>query len=146
VINQARGIERGDFQLWASMEYRFVDRAADPDISTADRWKVRTAAYIYKIRHQGRDAIEWHWHPESSLNVQFPHMHFQQTILTEDGLISPRTHVPGGRVAFEQIIRTLIVDFGWPPQLDDWEPRLALNEGTFRLYSSWSQGTPPVMT
>ena len=146
VINKSRGMQRGDLALWASMEYRFVDRRqTDPDIAVSDRWKIRTASYIYKIRHQGHDASEWHWHPESSLNVRFPHMHLQSAVLTSDGLLSPRTHLPGGRTAFEQVIRILITDFGWPPQVDDWEERLTLHEGTFRLYSSWSAGPPPII-
>ncbi len=72
-------------------------------------------------------------------NDFIPHMHVQAALLRRDGVITSRTHLPGGRASLESVVRLLITELGWPPAVNDWDDRLTLSEGVFRVYSSWNR-------
>lgn len=71
-----------------------------------------------------------------------PHLHAGQAILAPDGVITPRAHLPSGRISLESVVLVLIRDFGVRPARDDWEHCLAEDEGVFKLYRTWHD-TPP---
>jgi len=48
-----------------------------------------------------------------------------------------RAHLPTGRVALENFVRLLIVDFGVPPEKDNWEDELAKSLAEFEADRSW---------
>ncbi|MDP4013089.1 MAG: hypothetical protein U0990_00735 [Candidatus Nanopelagicales bacterium] len=140
MLNGDNGLQNGRLHFRALMLYSFTER---PDELPGERWKISTRGYKYQIAVDAEALIEWHWHPDSTLGVVFPHLHLQKAALTNKGVITPRSHIPAGRTSLESVIRALIAEFKWPPTSGDWSERLALNESVFRLYATWSQGQQP---
>jgi hypothetical protein len=47
-------------------------------------------------------------------------------------------HHPTGRVSLESVVRACITEYKVAPLRDDWDKTLALREGDFQIYRSWS--------
>jgi hypothetical protein len=46
-------------------------------------------------------------------------------------------HLPTGRIAFEQFIRLIILEFGVTPRRGDWETVLDDAQAAFEAYRTW---------
>ena len=100
-------------------------------------WRVSTRAYAYELQTTSGELVwSYHWHPTPA--VPHPHAHLGHTQLREDAVLSQKAHHPTGRVSLESVIRACITEYGVTPQRDDWDKTLALREGDFQLYRSWS--------
>jgi len=53
-------------------------------------------------------------------------------------VLSQKAHYPTGRVSLESVIRACITEYRATPLRDDWDKTLALREGDFQLYRTWS--------
>jgi hypothetical protein len=100
-------------------------------------WRVSTRAYAYEMQTASGELVwSYHWHPTAA--VPNPHAHLGHTQLAEDAVLSQKAHHPTGRVSLESVIRACITEYGVTAQRDDWDKTLALREGDFQLYRSWS--------
>ena len=96
-----------------------------------------TRAYAYELQTvSGESVLSYHWHP--SPRVPEPHTHLGRTQLAPDAVLSQKAHQPTGRVSLESVIRACITEYNVRPLRDDWDKTLALREGDFQLYRSWS--------
>jgi len=68
--------------------------------------------------------------------VTFPHLHLEHGARIEREEFEG-AHLPTGRVAFEDFVRLLIVDFGVPPEKEDWEEVLLQSRAEFERDRSW---------
>jgi hypothetical protein len=80
-------------------------------------WKVSTLEYIYNIS-ESKDSHDylfaWHWHP--NLAPTECHMHVNATL--SNGMPLNRKHLPTARIAFEDVLRSLIEEFDVEPAKD----------------------------
>jgi hypothetical protein len=101
------------------------------------QWRVSTRGYAYEMQTASGELVwSYHWHPTS--RVMNPHAHLGHTQLAEDAVLYQKAHNPTGRVSLEGVIRACITEYGAAHMRDDWDKTLALREGDFQLYRSWS--------
>jgi hypothetical protein len=119
--------------LRVQMLYEII-RTEEPD---RPPWRVTTRSYAYELQTaSGELVLSYHWHP--SPRVPDPHTHLGRTQLAPDAVLSHKAHQPTGRVSLESVIRACITEYDVRPLRDDWDKTLALREGDFQLYRSWS--------
>jgi hypothetical protein len=107
--------------------------------SESDRppWRVSTRGYAYEMQTSSGELVwSYHWHPNP--RVPNPHAHLGHTQLAEDAVLHQKAHNPTGRVSLESVVRACITEYGAKPLRDDWDKTLALREGDFQIYRSWS--------
>ena len=123
---------RTDLAVQVSQQYRVIE---NPD--PREPWQVRTVAYRYTLWESGGPEIfSYQWHPASRGNITFPHLHLEAGAgIGRDEF--HRAHLPTGRVALEDFVRLLIVDFDVVPERDDWEEALAQSRAEFDRDRSW---------
>ena len=76
--------------------------------------------------------------PHPKTRVSNPHAHLGHTQLAENAVLHQKAHNPTGRVSLESVIRACITEYGATPMRDDWDKVLALREGDFQIYRTWS--------
>lgn len=119
--------------LRVQMQYEII-RTTEPD---RPPWRVSTRAYAYELQTtSGELVLSYHWHPSSA--VQAPHTHLGHTQLAPDAVLSQKAHQPTGRVSLESVVRACITEYNVRALKEDWDKTLALREGDFQLYRSWS--------
>jgi hypothetical protein len=94
--------------------------------------------YIYAFSLPGRDNhpfLAYHWHP-SVPDIPYPHLHVG-IMSMESSPLTPRTHVPTGLVALEQVLRLAITQFGVQPLRDDWARILDETQALHEEYRAW---------
>jgi hypothetical protein len=124
---------RPALRLRIGMLYEIV-RTDEPE---RQPWRVSTRGYAYEMQTESGELVwSYHWHPSST--VSNPHAHLGHTQLAEDAVLSQKTHHPTGRVSLESVIRACITEYGVAALRDDWDKTLALREGDFQLYRTWS--------
>ena len=97
-------------------------------------WYIRLAAYWYALRDERHEILAYHWHPEQTPNVPFPHLHLEAGAgIQRDELT--RAHLPTGFVPLAAVLRLTITDFGAEPLRDDWQETLVHTEATTREQS-----------
>lgn len=135
---------RSPVYLSATQGFRLVpDERFAPG---AGEWKASTSGYAYTvydvIDHETRKAIAWHWHPTSGASHE-PHVHIYR-----DGSIGDveldRLHFPGDRVAFESVVRFLIVELGVTPLRNDWEDLITSALERFIRFRTWPLSGGPL--
>jgi len=106
----------------------------DPD---REPWRVTTRTYAYEMQTASGELVwSYHWHPNQRIAI--PHAHLGHTQLRQDAVLQQKAHHPTGRVSLESVVRACITEYGATPMKDDWDKTLALREGDFLLYRSWS--------
>lgn len=133
-INSGDGAEvGGGLRLKATMRYVILRTSA-----TAQPFKVQTRKYLYAIEAPDRREILCaHWHPDSSSPVSDPHWHIGGAALTPDGVLTPRAHLPSGRISFEEVV-LLAVDLGAQTLVEDWQARLQRTRQNYEDHRSWA--------
>lgn len=71
--------------------------------------------------------MAYHWHPEQTPHVAFPHLHLEAGAGVRREELT-RAHLPTGWVSLEAVLRLTITDFGTAPLRDDWQETLAHTE------------------
>jgi len=99
--------------------------------------RVSTRGYDYELQVSSGELVwSYHWHPGT--RVVRPHIHLGRTQLAPDAVLSSKAHHPTDRISLESVVRACITEYGAQPLRDDWDKVLALREGQFKLYRSWS--------
>jgi len=130
---QRRRWDRQVLMLRIQMQYEIV-RTED---AGRPPWRTSTRAYAYELQTaSGEVVLSFHWHPSSVVST--PHIHVGHTQLAPDAVLFQKAHHPTGRVSLESVVRACITDYNAKPLRDDWEKTLALREGDFQIYRSWS--------
>jgi hypothetical protein len=79
-------------------------------------WRVTTAGYVYELDDaDGRRILGYHWHPETTADKPFPHLHVHTGTRTDAQMVSERIHLPTGRIALEDVLRLSVREFGVRP-------------------------------
>jgi hypothetical protein len=122
------------FALKVIQHYRIIEHEG-----ARGPWKVRTVAYYYTVGEageHGREMFAYHWHPSERTAITYPHFHLYQGAgpMRED---VRKAHFPTGRIAFEDVLRLLITQFGVLPFRDDWEAILDQTQTGFEDWQTW---------
>jgi hypothetical protein len=108
-------------------------------------FKANSTSYSYgllvKQNNNFHELVEFHWHPESTPKLRWPHLHVIAN--SQDGDLS-RVHFPTGRLSIEDFIRLLIRDFHVAPKMpyDEWKKLLTKNKTAFCENASWLYWKP----
>lgn len=116
----------GESRLWFLLiQYYRIIRSDTSDTL----WTVTVTGYRYAvIDTNGRDVLEYHWHPVSRSPITSPHLHIGHGAMVRRTELRD-AHLPTGHVSISEILRTLIRDFAVIPQRRDWESILDATAG-----------------
>lgn len=129
---------RSGLQLTAVMQFECLDQGQS---RRSERYRISTRGYMYGLQDpNGSEVFAAHWHPLGSSPYVDPHYHVGAAALSDDGVFSPRAHIPSHRVSLEEFVRFVITQFDVEPTCDDWNERLRSTEDTFDRYKSWGHG------
>jgi hypothetical protein len=102
------------------------------------RFKVRTRSYIYSLENEQRAEIfAYHWHPETTPEIKYPHMHICQGAGEKIRQEIRNIHFRTDRIAFEEFCQLLIKEFAVVPERDDSEAILTKNLKKFADHKTW---------
>ena len=108
----------GASSLWFQLRQYY--RIVESDLPR-DSWMVQETGYRYAvIDDDGRDVLEYHWHPVGQSSVVTPHLHIGHGATAARPEIGD-AHLPTGQVSIGEILRMLILDFSVAPRRSDWE-------------------------
>jgi hypothetical protein len=105
-----------------------------------DGFKAKTSSYSYEllVKKDGQfeTIAEFHWHPDTTKKLKWPHVHIKGN--SAEGDLS-RKHFPTARIAVEDFLRFLIRDFDVMPRLEyaEWKEILTRNKREFVANASW---------
>lgn len=109
-------------------------------------FKAKTTSYSYellvkKVREDLETIAEFHWHPRTTKNLKWPHVHIKGN--TAEGDLD-RKHFPTARLSIEDFLRFLIRDFGVIPRMpyQDAKEILVRNKAAFVANASWLDWKP----
>lgn len=140
-LSAGSGRSKRTFQLAAMMRYRII--ANELDDGSQDGFRITTRGYKYTVyAGDTREIISYHWHPQGNSPWKSPHMHNGSAILAPDGVITPKSHLPTGRISLEQVVRVIINDLQVPAARPTWDADLATTEGVFAIYRKWHSSPP----
>lgn len=122
------------FALKVVQHYRIIEHEG-----ARGPWKVRTVAYYYTVEKAGgpgQEMFGYHWHPNERTAITFPHFHLYQAAgaMRDD---VRKAHFPTGRIAFEDMLRLVITQFGVIPLRDNWETILDQTQRAFEDWQTW---------
>ncbi len=102
-------------------------------------FKITTRAYYYSLEDKyGHEIVAFHWHPDSeNSDVSFAHMHLGHGAAEKLRKEFYRTHLPTGRLAFEEIAILLLDGFNVETQRPDARNVLNANLELFRKHKTW---------
>ena len=111
--------------VFVSMRYRIVGSGIEQL-----PWRVHTTGWAYSLLDRHQDpVIDFHWHPELTPDIQFPHLH----VYSEPD----RRHFPTGRVLIEDVLR-LAVEMGAEPRdQKKWQRVSQKNVENFKKGATW---------
>lgn len=108
----------GASRLWFQLHQYY--RIIESDSPRAS-WMIEETGYRYAvIDDDGKDVLEYHWHPVGQSPVVTPHLHIGHGAMAARREISD-VHLPTGLVSISDILRMLIRDFSVTPRRSDWE-------------------------
>jgi hypothetical protein len=109
-----------------------------PDERFDGEYRTHTLAYVYTLRYEADDEelISWHWHPITTPDRPYPHLHVAVDA-PDLGTTLSKTHMPTGRVSFESVVRFCLSDLAVEAKDDDWANTIGDTEARFRKFSSW---------
>jgi hypothetical protein len=94
-------------------------------------WKVSTVAYLYSVQDkQGHEFFSYHWHPTSTPQYDFPHLHAHSGILA-------KIHLPTRRISLEEILRLVITQLNVKPLKREWEKVLRDTQQAHQKFRTW---------
>jgi hypothetical protein len=103
-------------------------------------FKAHTTSYYYSAlvedqQRVRREILAFHWHPESTPKLKWPHLH----VIPEQDEHLPYIHFPTGRCAIEDFVYMLIRDLKVKARkpYDEWKKILAKNRRAFATTASW---------
>jgi len=101
-------------------------------------YKVRTHSYYYGLEDEHHaEIIAFHWHPDTTPQITFPHMHI---CAGAGDRIRPEirgTHFPTSRISFEEFCLLLLREFHVVAERSDSERVLEENFLKFKNHRTW---------
>jgi hypothetical protein len=129
VLNNGNPVSlRSNPPLWLTvlMHYKVV-----PAQGQFGPWKVSTAAYIYSIQDkQGHELLAYHWHPTSTPQYDYPHLHVHSGVLA-------KLHLPTRPISLEEALRLLITQLNVKPFKKEWEKVLRETQEAHQKFQTW---------
>lgn len=124
--------------LSVDIQYRIVEAPGE-----SGPWKTTIVQYQYSLRTpDGSDEIlGFHWHPGGRSRVKGPHLHIGSAAIEVGGPLTRKMHIPTGRIALEEVLRSVIEDLGVQPLRDDWEQVLRETQEAFERWRTWPAGS-----
>jgi hypothetical protein len=102
------------------------------------RFKVRTRSYIYSLEDEAHaEILAFHWHPDTTLEITFPHLHICQGAGERIRQEIRDIHFPTGRIAFEEFGELLLKEFNVVPERRDADVILRHNLKRFKAHRTW---------
>ena len=111
---------KGRYSLAIGLRFRVM-----PSEVEDEHWEVQTFAYFYQLYVDDREYIAYHWDDEgiSTGGVSTPHAHFGKQLPHPEMRREDRdnihalaaTHLPTGTIAFTDILRMVIREWGVEP-------------------------------
>jgi hypothetical protein len=117
-----------------TMRYR-IKRPPNPPLRSKP-WKVSTEGWAYHIRNSSGTLAEFHWHPDLTPDVLFPHVHVASD--------TERRHYPTGRVLVEDVLNFAVECGATPRQPRNWKDVCSVNIENFGKGATWGHIHPPV--
>ncbi|MFP5205366.1 MAG: hypothetical protein ACLGSH_08425 [Acidobacteriota bacterium] len=103
-----------------------------------NRFKVCTREYIYGLEDESnQEILQFHWHPETTPDVLFPHLHIKAGAGRSIRSEILKAHFRTDRIAFEEFALLLINGFGVIPDRKDAPEVLSSNLKRFVDHRSW---------
>lgn len=134
IFKTSSGIEVG---LIVTIQYRVINGN--------EGWIVQTAAYEYALTDRdGHELLTYHWHPDWGGQVKCTHLHLQHRLLARPWDALENKHLPTGRVAFEDLLESLLSELEIKPNRLDWQETFERNRAEFERVRSWAGRRPPV--
>lgn len=105
-------------------------------------YRVTTREVAYELvdlssdSSKGERLVAWHYHPGGP-GVTYPHMHLPKVLRVDDSWGIAKSHVPTGRVAFEDIVLYLIEELHVIPARYDFSEKLRASRDLHKRYRSW---------
>jgi hypothetical protein len=138
ILNEGRPVRLRAAQpllLFAQLEY---DVVRTDDVNRGP-WKVRTRGYRYHVLSvDEREVVLYHWHPGGASRYEDPHVHVGGSQLSHGAVLTGKTHLPGGRIAFEQVLTLLIQECDVVPLRDD---HVDVLDDCFQRFAKWRTWT-----
>ena len=103
-------------------------------------YTVETASYTYEIEDEAtqHELLAFHWEPESLHSaVRIPHLHVGFALADKTLPFNNKAHIPGGRVALEDVVHFLLSDLKVAPLNSNWEAVLAGSREGFMQRKTW---------
>jgi hypothetical protein len=124
----------GGLTLDARIHYEIIRM---PD-ARSQPFRITTRAYLHTIANDaGAELISAHWHPTGNSARRDPDWHVGSAALAEDGVFTPRAHIPSPRVSFEAVVRLAIDQFDVKPTREDWSEVIERCEQSFVSHRTW---------
>jgi hypothetical protein len=116
----------------------YFEQTFHPAQDESGLFKITTDAYNYRVdrktgRGQKEEVVSYHWHPHTTEDVQFPHLHIHVT----DHSHVNRVHFPTGRMSIERLIQFLVRDYNVTRRRTDWDEVISRNMETFERHRTW---------
>lgn len=113
-------------------------RVGQEDDEKRSSWRVHTASYAYGLHRleDERQVLAYHWHPDDTPDVPFPHLHIGSGAGDLRARFS-KYHLPTGRVTVEDVVLLAVREFGVEPLRRDWERVLRESRRTFEQRRTW---------
>lgn len=130
--NPAR-LGRSNYTLYVVQRFKIIQDNEQPRY-----WKVRTISYKYSVdRYDDRqEIVSFHWEGHSSTRPD-PHIHIGFAGLGSGASISPKHHIPSGRVALEDVVQFSIEEMGVTPvRISNWKALLATTKRVFLSFKN----------
>lgn len=83
------------------------------------------------LEPEGREILVFHWHPDGTSRVKYPHVHLTSRLppilLGRSGAVLSLAdaHIPTGFVTLADVVRMLIEELGVEPRRADWHAIVA---------------------
>lgn len=118
-------LKGGKLYLTVQLNYEIINVPDEPG-----EYKINTMAYSYAIRDRHeKELLRYDWHPHIE-QIRYPHIHIEDSTLRKH-------HLPTSRIALEQVLRLLIVQFNVRHKRQDWSAMLTRGLRAMEDHCSW---------
>ncbi len=124
--------DRRMIEIECAIGYRIENRGTQG----VNDWRVATLGYIHSVSLDGERVAEFHWHPDETSNIWYPHIHPR---LAGSGRGQGGMHIPSGRIFVEDVL-LFAHERGAVPLKNNWSEIVDSVRQRIAAEASW--GTP----
>ncbi|MGB6058528.1 MAG: hypothetical protein WBF71_09700 [Microthrixaceae bacterium] len=122
--------------LLSTISVEIIEDAANGPFRVTTRESIHELVDLSTDPTKGDRLVAWHYHPGGP-GVVYPHLHLPKALRRDDPWSIAKSHVPTGRVAFEDIALYLIEELGVSPTRDGYRAQLSDSRDLHALHRSW---------